>query len=107
MSPLVALPETFLAAPCREVDPELFHTDAESKRAMDEMTAVAQTFCRGCPVLQECAAVADALRASGLWGGSYRTWRKPYTRRQLIPEAPLRPLPDRAVEESLNQWVAA
>lgn len=107
MSPLISLPEEFLTAPCRQVDPELFHTDAENKRSMEEMAAVARMFCRECPVLRECAAAGDALRASGLWGGSYRTWRRPYTRRPLIPEAPQYPLPEQAVEDSLNRWVAA
>src|SRR5690606_21677309 len=106
MSPLISLPEEFLTAPCRQVDPELFHPDAENKRSMEEMAAVARKFCRECPVLRECAAAGDALRASGLWGGSYRTWRRPYTRRPLNPEAPRYPLPEQAVQVSLTPGLA-
>jgi hypothetical protein len=55
-------------AKCKGAD-ETFvpdHTDPKVMRPL------AEQYCSGCSVRQECGQLADAIRATGLWGGVFR-----------------------------------
>lgn len=57
-------------AVCRTVDPELFFPQGESSTAIQE----AQSVCRTCPVIAECAREALGMARSsvhGVWAGQY------------------------------------
>jgi hypothetical protein len=82
-------------AACIGVSADLFDS-MEVNYGMDEVTMTARTYCRMCPVLQDCALTADRYRYSGLWAGAYRgVSSRPYHRNPLIPEAPMYPLPEK------------
>lgn len=94
-------------ASCRDEDPELFFTDAENGPALRRMRPVAETCCRQCPALLQCAGYADDNRVSGLWAGTYRTSRTgTYTRTPMFPGAPLFELGPKLAEATLGAWVA-
>lgn len=78
---------------CIGASPEVFDS-MDGNYGMEEATLAARAYCRGCPVLEDCALTADRYRYSGLWGGAYRgVANRPYHRNPLIAEAPLHPLP--------------
>lgn len=82
-------------ASCGSADPLLFFADSDGGDAVKRMRPIAEKYCTGCPALHACAADADDYRASGLWGGSYRTDRDQYRRVALIDNAPLHDLRER------------
>lgn len=84
-------------AACVGADPARFEPiDRWEPNLELELQETARTFCRGCPVLKDCAAYADRNRHGGIWGGSYRPGAtNKYTARALIAEAPELVLTDR------------
>lgn len=94
-------------ARCRGVDTARFFSDAEGRDALYRMRPTAQEMCAACPVIEQCAEWADDRREAGLWAGSFRTSRVgPYTRKPLIPGAPLFELRPKMAEASVGTWVA-
>jgi WhiB family transcriptional regulator, redox-sensing transcriptional regulator len=94
-------------AACRDVDPELFFTDAENGPALRRMRPIAEMNCRQCPALERCAEYADDQREQGLWAGTFRTKRPgEYTRIPLFPGAPQFKLGPKVIEATVGLWVA-
>lgn len=92
---------------CAGADTELFFTNAENGTALRRMRPIAETHCRRCPALEECAVWADDRRERGLWAGTYRSYRPgPYDRTPLFPGAPMFKLKPKLVEASVGTWVA-
>jgi WhiB family redox-sensing transcriptional regulator len=94
-------------AACRNVNPELFFSDAENGSALRRMRPIAVENCARCPVIERCAEYADDRRERGLWAGTYRSYRTgPYTRTPLFPGAPMFELGPKLPEASVWAWVA-
>jgi WhiB family transcriptional regulator, redox-sensing transcriptional regulator len=71
---------------CRGEDPGLFfHPEGERGPARDARENAAKAICAGCPVLNECASHALAVREPyGVWGGLSEEDREAvYNRKRL------------------------
>lgn len=57
-------------AACREVDPEVFYTDAAGEAENRRKIILAKAICRTCPVAVQCLDYAKSTRQRhGVWGG--------------------------------------
>jgi len=70
---------------CRGEDPAIFfHPEGERGPARESRKKAAKTICGGCPVRQECASHALAVREPyGVWGGLSEDDREAIYRRGL------------------------
>jgi WhiB family redox-sensing transcriptional regulator len=75
---------------CRGEDPRLFfHPEGERGEAREARQAAAKSICAGCPVIDECASHALAVREPyGIWGGLSEDERAAiYRRRRFVAHA--------------------
>jgi len=92
------------AAKCRSLDEEvraLFDPPTVG-RPRSTYEPAAELFCAHCPVMQQCADVADRGFEQGLWGGSIRDQPRgtvpSYRHERLIPSAPIWRIPSDSIE---------
>jgi WhiB family redox-sensing transcriptional regulator len=84
--PVADVWEWQLQGSCRGADPDLFfHPEGERGPARAGRETAAKAICASCPVLQQCAAHALAVREPyGVWGGMSEEDREArYDRRRL------------------------
>ena len=84
--PVADVWEWQLQGSCRGADPDLFfHPEGERGPARAGRETAAKAICASCPVLQQCAAHALAVREPyGVWGGMSEEDREArYGRRRL------------------------
>jgi Transcription factor WhiB len=77
-----------LFAACRGAREEFVPDSHGTRNLAAQMTVIAKAYCRGCPVINRCAAEADRTAAVGLWAGVYRYQGCAGRWRRLLPEAP-------------------
>lgn len=87
-------------ASCNGAPPELFEPrDLGNGSTPPEARDVARVFCAHCPVIERCAAEADAHRYEGIYGGSWRYVVQErsgaYKGQPLFPGAPAVHVPTR------------
>ncbi len=79
-----------LQGACRGEDPNaFFHPEGERGAAREDRAEQAKRICRSCPVLDECATHALAVREPyGVWGGMSEEDREAiYRRKQTVASA--------------------
>jgi len=81
VTPACDRPDWRVAAACRDIDPELFFPDGDTRSARARVKA-AKLICRGCPVNAACLSWALASgQQAGIWGGLTEDERRRLLRR--------------------------